>query len=279
MFCSNCGTENKKDTKFCVNCGKELKKETKKEVVNNTNNKDESLGTASMVIGIISLILTFLINLLTLPLSITGLVLGIVNKAKGGKKVSGIVLNAISIGLSFMVFFFIMILGFSFIGQVFDRVFNSPYVKEEINELYDDLKDDYYDYDDDYKDDEEDLAKEAVLGKYNCKSFDGTGPNGDYIVRLELNKNNSFLWGKYGDTYKNYVKGTYDVDDLDKTNYSGNYTYYEVELDGDEFYQDGIEQDEPYESTYEFGITKENGKKQGIIMNTKTQNMYYCYEE
>ena len=57
------------------------------------------------------------------------------------------------------------------------------------------------------------------------------------------------------------------------------YSYYTVSIDGDEFYQDGIKQTEEYASEYEFGITKENGKKQGILYNGKTGSMYYCYEE
>jgi hypothetical protein len=87
------------------------------------------------------------------------------------------------------------------------------------------------------------------------------------------------MWGKYGDTYNNYVKGTYTFKDLDKKNAAGNYSYYNIKLDGDVFYKDGVKQTEPYASEYEFGITKDNGKKQGIIMNTKTYNMYYCYED
>ena len=272
MYCEKCGKEMKDNQQFCTNCGNQI-----------TNN-NESLGTASMVIGIISLILTFIFSVMTLPLSITGLILGIINKAKKGKKISGIILNGISIVLSFVIIFILIVLGFSFIEFIFNTILDSPKVRKEINNIYNDINKDYnddynYDYDTDEDDEEIDEEKTAVIGKYNCSSFDGTGPSKEYIVRLELNKDDTFLWGKYGDTSKNYVKGIYDVKDLEKTNYSGNYKYYEVDLDGEEYYEDGIKQTEPYESTYEFGITSENGKKQGIIMNTKTQNMYYCYEE
>jgi len=249
MYCKNCGTENEKETKYCVKCGKELSK------------KSEGLGTASMIIGIISIVLSFIITVITLPLSITGLVLGIVNKAKGGKKISGIILNAISIFLSIALVFVYLFIG---IG-LFSAVLSDPEVRKELKNFEREIdRSSTYNY---------------VSGNYNCKAFDGSGASGSYIVRFELNKDMTFMWGKYGDTYRNYVKGDYTFKDLDKKNAAGNYSYYKVELDGDEFYQDGVKQSDPYASKYEFGITKENGKKQGILMNEKTYNMYYCYEE
>lgn len=248
MYCKNCGAENEKDTKFCSKCGKEMK-------------KSEGLGIASMVIGIISIVLSFLITVITLPLSITGLILGIVNKAKGGKKISGIVLNAISIFLSIILIFVYLFIG---IG-IFSAVISDPEVRKELENFEREI--------------DRSSSSNYVEGEYNCKSFDGNGATGSYIVRFELNKDMTFMWGKYGDTYRNYVKGDYTYKDLDKKNAAGNYSYYNIKLDGDEFYKDGIKQTEPYASEYEFGITKENGKKQGIMMNTKTYNMYYCFEE
>ncbi|MBO5530397.1 MAG: zinc-ribbon domain-containing protein [Bacilli bacterium] len=249
MYCNNCGTENEKETKFCVKCGKELGK------------KGEGLGTASMILGIISIVLSFIITVVTLPLSITGLILGIVNKAKGGKKISGIVLNAISIFLSIVLIFVYLFIG---IG-IFSAVISDPEVRKELENLERDI--DRY------------SSTNYVEGEYNCKNFDGNGATGSYIVRFELDDDMNFMWGKYGDTYNNYVKGSYTYKDLDKKNAAGNYSYYNIKLDGDVFYKDGVKQTEPYASEYEFGITKDNGKKQGIIMNTKTYNMYYCYED
>lgn len=252
MYCKNCGTENNKDTKFCVNCGKEIK-------------KGEGLGIASLVIGIISLILTLVLTLLTLPLSLTGLILGIVNKAKGGRKISGIILNAISIFMSFVLFFIYLFVGIGIMGAIL----SDPEVKKELQKNIEDIE----------REVDRQQSTNYVSGKYNCKNFDGSGESGEYAVRLELNRDMTFMWGKYGETYKNYVKGDYEYSDLDKKNAAGNYSYYSLTLDGDVFYKDGVKQSEPYKSDYEFGITKENGKKQGIIMNTKTYNMYYCYEE
>ena len=241
MYCNNCGTEIKENEKFCSNCGQKsgVKKLEQKE------SQNEGLGIASMVIGIISIILSLILNILIIIIPIIGLILGIINKAKGGKKISGIILNIISIVLSIVLFIFFFIMGISLISNFMDS----------------------------------ELLSNPVSGNYNCASFDGRGASKDYIVRLELNNNETFLWGKYNDTSNNYVKGFYTYKDLDKKNASGEYSYYSVSLNGDVFYQDGIKQTDPYKSDYEFGITKQNGKKQGIIMNTKTYNMYYCYEE
>ena len=62
----------------------EGKKEEKKK-------SGEGLGTASLVLGIISLVLSFTCIIffpifLVIPLALVGLILGIVNKAKKGKK-------------------------------------------------------------------------------------------------------------------------------------------------------------------------------------------------
>ena len=176
MYCNNCGTENEKETKFCVKCGKELGK------------KSEGLGIASMILGIISIVLSFIITVVTLPLSITGLILGIVNKAKGGKKISGIVLNAISIFLSIVLIFVYLFIG---IG-IFSAVISDPEVRKELENLERDI--DRY------------SSTNYVEGEYNCKNFDGNGATGSYIVRFELDDDMNFMWGKYGDTYNNYVK-------------------------------------------------------------------------
>ncbi len=255
MNCKDCGTVNEKGTKFCKNCGKELKVK-------------EGLGTASLVIGIFAIIFSFIFTLLNLILSITGLILGIVNKSKGGKKVSGIVLNAIAIFLSIVMFFVYLIVGVGILGAVFSEISNNPDLQKELKEGYETFE----------REIDRQSSDNYVSGKYNCKTFDGSG-EGEYIVKMKLDSDYSFIWSKYQDSARNYVKGTYTFKDLDKKNASGEYSYYSLALDGDEFYDDGIKKSDPEVSKYEFGITKSNGKKQGILMNERTYNMYYCYEE
>lgn len=256
-YCSRCGTENDVNAGFCKSCGNSLNTELN---VQNNVQKKEGLGVASLVIGIISLVFSFIFNIFTIPLAIIGLILGIVNKATKGKKFAGIILNIISIIVSTIVF----ILWMFVIGSVADSI-DTDSGKDFLNRLYNEL--------------ERETSDNYVEGKYNCKSFDGSGEGNDYIVRFELDDDMTFLWGKYNDTKDNYVKGTYEFTDLEKTNESGEYKYYNIKLDGEEYYNKGEEQEEKYSSEYEFGITAIATKKQGILMNVKNYNMYYCYEE
>ena len=256
MNCNNCGTENEKGTKFCKNCGKELKVK-------------EGLGTASLVIGIFAIIFSFIFTLFNLILSITGLVLGIVNKAKGGKKVSGIVLNAIATFFSIVMFFVYIVVGVGIIGAVFTEISNNPELQDEIKKGVETIE----------REVDRQSSSNYLAGDYNCKGFDGSVEDSEYLVRLELGEDYKFMWGKYGETSNNYVKGSYSFNDLDKKNASGEYSYYTLNINGDTYVENGITQAKPNPQEYEFGITTSNGKKQGILMNTKTQNMYYCYEE
>ncbi|MBQ9024294.1 MAG: zinc-ribbon domain-containing protein [Bacilli bacterium] len=264
MYCPKCGEKNNENVKYCSKCGASLT-----EGVKETNNKKEGLGTASLVIGIISLILSFTCIILfpifiTIPLSIIGLILGIVNKVKKGKKISGIILNVFAFIISIICFIISIVLIGALVDEASNNIDNDEF-KKSLNQFYNEL--------------DRSTSDNYVAGKYNCKSFDGSGEKGDYIVRFELNNDNTFMWGKYNETDKNYVKGTYTFTDLDKTNGDRSYAYYNVKLDGDEYYNEGIKQEEDYNSEYEFGITAVATKKQGILMNTKTYNMYYCYEE
>lgn len=263
-YCPKCGEENNNEAKFCKSCGKSLDEVINQANNNQINNNKESLGTASIVLGIIALIFalfcfTLFPIFLTIPLSLVGLILGIVNKVKKGKKFAGIILNGVAIFVSILFFIIGLIVFATSISTPGNSLYNF------FNRLYNSL--------------ERETSDNYVSGIYNCKSFDGTGAKGDYIVRFELNKDYTFLWAKYGDTKNNYVKGTYAFTDLHKINNSGDYKYYNINIDGDEYYNDGKKQDQKYASEYEFGITGVSTKKQGILMNVKTYNMYYCYEE
>ena len=71
---------------------------------NQPEKKKDGCATASLILGIISLILSFILNVLTLPLSLVGLVLGIVAKKGSKNKIVGIILNSISMVVSIIVF-------------------------------------------------------------------------------------------------------------------------------------------------------------------------------
>lgn len=266
MFCPKCGSQNDEGVKFCSKCGASMT-DGKTATQKTETKKKEGLGTASLVLGIIALVFSFSCIIfvpifVVLPLAIIGLILGIVNKAKKGKKVAGIILNSFALVISIIMCFIF----FAIVGATIDEASTEGSdLNRFLNQLYNEI--------------DRESSDNYVAGKYNCKSFSGSGESSEYIVRFELNKDLTFLWGKYGDTSRNYVNGTYTFTDLEKTNASREYKYYNVKLDGAEYYENGVKQDQEYGSEYEFGITAVNTKKQGIIMNTKTYNMYYCYEE
>lgn len=120
----------------------------------------------------------------------------------------------------------------------------------------------------------ESMPSNPLIGTWNCKNFDGSGEGDSYVVTVKLNNDNNFLWEKYGETANNYVIGTYEFTDLHKTNNSGNGHYYSVILNGDEYVNDGILQNEVYKSTYEVAVDEEGT---ALFMNVTTYNMYACY--
>ncbi len=137
MFCVKCGKEVKEGTKFCTNCGaeiKEVKKEDKEEKLTYSQNKSiettsnktpvvatntstsekDGKATASLVLGIVSLVIWCVAPIT----SIVGLILGICSK-KSGKKVAGIILNAISLGFS--IIGLILLFGFGYFAAIVDE--------------------------------------------------------------------------------------------------------------------------------------------------------------
>lgn len=286
MNCKNCGSPITSDSKFCTKCGAQISEnnqsssnnmyqqplnELKDNVMFNQNNyqntnpninnqnapnanlpNKETLGTVSLILGIISLVLSYFLNILILPLAIIGLILGIVNKKKHGQKIAGIILNSISI---FIIVVMIIIAIFVLKSVGFNEFFSRLY-----NEL-------------DYS-----SSSNYVAGKYDCTGVDSNTDK--YLITLHLNKDNTFLYGPYGDLENNYVKGTYTYEDEHKTNGSGDYKYFMLTMEGkkENFIVDGTPADHDFSSQMEFGITSQNAKKQGVIMFVSTYNMYYCYE-
>jgi len=170
MFCTKCGEKLEEGAKFCTNCGetvtevKEEKKETKKEEPKEEKKEtkkeekkeetktvdtgvkidgkpvvvekpaEDGKATASLVLGICSIV----ISCLALPLSIVGLILGLVSKERSGKRTAGIVMNAIMLALSVLtliLFGIFAAMGYSIVDE-FEKEFES-----EWNEVVDDDND------------------------------------------------------------------------------------------------------------------------------------------
>lgn len=72
--------------------------------------KKDGKATASFIIGIVTLVLSFLLNVYTIPFSFLGLILAIVAEKGSSKKIAGIVLNSISMLLSIIIYVVLSIL-------------------------------------------------------------------------------------------------------------------------------------------------------------------------
>lgn len=103
MFCSHCGEKVVEGNQFCTKCGERITNQMPTTYVSNEDKSVEGKRTASIVLGCLSLFGVFVLFLapISFILSIIGLILGIkANKAV--KNTAGIVLNAVSLFLSFI---------------------------------------------------------------------------------------------------------------------------------------------------------------------------------
>lgn len=260
MYCKNCGNELKENEVFCGICGNRVivdntpntlqssnlnigLQNTNQQNYNcpqqgfnnnqNFNKNDNNLkNTISLIIGIISLVLVFIFQIFTMPLSTAGLIIGISALRENKKYKIGLILNTISLVLAIPIFIF-----FLYIYKL------SP--------------------------------SNPVIGTWDCKGFSGLGLGDDYIVTMQLNNDNEFIWNKYNDAENNHVIGTYEFEDLHKIDYANNTNYYQITLNGEEFVNNGKLQSEVYKSKYEMGISKNTDE--AVIINVNTNNMYYCY--
>jgi len=66
----------------------------------NSNSKN---GLISMILGIVSVVLSFVLNIFIMPVAVVGLILGIVEKNKSSKKTAGIILNIVALVLPIII--------------------------------------------------------------------------------------------------------------------------------------------------------------------------------
>ncbi len=136
MYCSKCGNQNEIDAKFCTSCGAPLQismsniqesptnsnmnavyenpliyqtNVVQTPLPNGSEPKKNIKTTISLILGIISVLLSYIFSIFILPISIIGLVLGLKDRTNSKKRMVGIILNIIGIIIAIVTFFLIML--------------------------------------------------------------------------------------------------------------------------------------------------------------------------
>lgn len=218
----------------------------KEESINNIGSK--KLGVASFVLGIISLVMAILMPWMCLLCGILSIIFSIVSK-KASMATAGMVLGIVGTVFSSL---------FCYIDSNIGN--NDNNVGSIITEIVSDEVD----------------PRSKIIGTWYGAGSLSSLEKGDYSVVFILDEDYNFTWGKYGDLKNNKVEGKYTFKDLEKTNYSGNTSYYEVEIKGENYYMNGNLQHEEYGNTYEFGVVNTGGKENsGVIASHISGSMYY----
>lgn len=68
-----------------------------------------------------------------------------------------------------------------------------------------------------------------LIGTWYCKYYD----TDNYIVELNIDSKNTFMWSKYQDKENNYIIGRYKISKLDQK--EENVYYYNLVLDSDNY--------------------------------------------
>lgn len=276
MICNNCGKEVENGTKFCASCGTkveevvstkvEKKEEVKVEPVKSSNQGSSALGIVSMVLGIISIILSWFLTVFILVIPIAGLILGICAKGKKAFKITGIILNAVSIVVAIIMF----VVGLTAIGRG---------VKESIPEIEKGLKT------------VETTVKSGYpYGTWTCINYydtnasayqdDVTKAPADMKTVLYLYTDNTFRYGPYSESYKNYYKGTfkYTIEKEKNEQYkSQNFSFIDVETTINDAMIDGVKNTEATGMHFEMELL--GGSKDydtALMLYYNTYNTYYC---
>lgn len=100
-----------------------------------------------------------------------------------------------------------------------------------------------------------------LVGTWNCKYYN----NSSYVVSIKINSKNSFIWSKYNDSNNNYIIGSYKLEKIDKKDEMKSVKYYNFILNGDKYFENGIEQNKEYSNKYEVAIN--NNENKAILIN------------
>ena len=123
MYCTNCGTKVEQNDKYCSCCGNEINQN------NNSNHKPPKSKETniSLILGIIACCL-FFIPIISIPLAIIAIVLGITNRNK--QKITGPILGIISIILTIGMYTLMILL----IKNIFNEELK-PFIENTFEQL------------------------------------------------------------------------------------------------------------------------------------------------
>ncbi len=254
-FCEECGQKLLKNEKFCPKCGKKqveekvaVSKTVKNTEVKKAKSSTEGLGTASMVLGIISLIFSFVFTIFLFPVYIIGLILGIVSKANHGKRISGIILNSLAIVISIIMFF----VWIALIVTVAEEYDNQSISIEPEN------------------------TNDIVVGKWNCKETEKiSDKDSKYTLTVKINDDSTFSLGDHDKIEDTYVTGDYTIDDNPIDRFMKKRVAIALELDAkskfeDEKFKENIDKE------YVMIFTNLKDKNNSMLIDEDSGKTYIC---
>lgn len=119
-------------------------------------------------------------------------------------------------------------------------------------------------------------SKEKFMGTWDCKGYTtSSGASNSYMVTMELNSDNTYRFGQYGDLDKNHFKGKYTSSYEDDKKAKYNKDFYILNFSIDEYIENGVNQNKTSKMEFEMEFIDDN---QTLIINTSTLSMYYCYK-
>ena len=218
MLCSKCGTNNQEGVNFCINCGNPLNQNNQMNNqnqnmnynvnyqqtpnmnynynYNNTNKQSNGNYTASIILGVISIILALTFLGLNLIISIIGLVLGI--KAKKEKGPLGMILNIIGLIIGLIIkaiIIFAFVLAFSVASESESSI----------------------------------TEKAEYIGDYTCGASEPYNTNVTYNMTMSLDDDDNFYLGSSTNNYSgsyiitegtDYEFGSMDLYNADEYDYN-----------------------------------------------------------
>lgn len=187
MYCESCGKKRHNNEKFCTNCGKSYPQEgsnyySEEKKINNINNQSQSTSDATIILGVISLVF-FFIPILSIPLAIASLIIGIKNK----QRLSNLLPAVISLIIMALAIIFIVVATKFFYNEIKANINDSIFEKKYYEDYYEDTP----------SSDSYDISGQQWVGNDNSL--------------LNLNKNNNYIWYQSSTNQDdNFYQGTYE---------------------------------------------------------------------